>query len=466
MENKCKHFLSLLLALVMVVGLMPMTSAHAEETAVYQAAETAATDLGLSNVGDSAKFVIVSAVSPGKEMVANIGTSSANYTGFELAQRSAADNVAANAVWTITMVENGYTVSNGGLNVAVKADHQVALEADAVVQIKKGNNGTDDWVIHSDGWCLNDHDSFAGAFSGTSGSSNALSTFTNLVGGRSMLKLYAVTEVGTEPNEPESPLPADGLLAHYDFETVDGTTVANNVTTNTATTATLSGGAAVTNLNGGNVLGSSLQLTSAQDGMQLTNIVNAAESSFSVSMWYKLNTTSSVNVNLFQAGTIGGSSGRTILILQPNSTYKSYLTANDAVVTAASVERTEWQHITFVYDRDDGRGYFYINGEADNADGIAMGTTAPASTADMIVGRHRNVEGACNGLIDEVCIYNRALSAEEAKAIFDIKDPVVNAPTPPAPPAETVTLTVDVNDPQRLIDPFSQPCFRGNISSS
>ena len=164
MENKCKRALSLLLALVMVIGLMPVISARAEEGPVYQAADTAATDLGLSNVGDSGMFVIVSAVSSGKEMVANIGTNGAGQTGFELAQRSAADNVAANAVWTITMVEGGYTVSNGGLNVAVKADHQVALEADAVVQIKKGNNGTDDWVIYNDGWCLNDHDSFAGAF--------------------------------------------------------------------------------------------------------------------------------------------------------------------------------------------------------------------------------------------------------------------------------------------------------------
>ena len=147
MENKCKRTLSLLLALVMVIGLMPLSFAHAEEGPVYQAADTAATDLGLEAVGDSAKFVIVSAVSTGKEMVANIGTNGAGQTGFELAPRSAADNVAANAVWTITMVENGYTVSNGGLNVAVKADHQVALEEDAVVQIQKGNNGTDIYGI-------------------------------------------------------------------------------------------------------------------------------------------------------------------------------------------------------------------------------------------------------------------------------------------------------------------------------
>ena len=81
MENKCKRFLSLLLALIMVIGLMPTISVHAEEGAVYQAAQTAATDLALANVGDSAKFVIVSAVTPGREMIANPKTMSNGYMG-------------------------------------------------------------------------------------------------------------------------------------------------------------------------------------------------------------------------------------------------------------------------------------------------------------------------------------------------------------------------------------------------
>ena len=457
MKNKCKRYLSLLLALVMVIGLMPMGHARAEEGPVYQAADTAATDLGLNNVGDSGMFVIVSAVSPDKEMIANIGTNGAGQTGFELAPRSAADNVAANAVWTITMVEGGYTVSNDGRNVAVKADHQVALEENAVVQIKKGNNGTDDWVIYNDGWCLNDHDSFAGAFADSSGSSNALSTYTNLVGGRSMLKLYSVTELVTEP---EPAVPAEGLLAHYDFETVEDSTVINNVTSNETTVATLSGGAAVTDLEGENPLGSSLKLASAQDGLQLTDIVNAATSSFTVSMWYKMNGSSSVNVNLFQAGTIGGSTGRTILILSPESTYYTYLTGDNAKTpTANPVDRTQWQNITFAYDLETNKAYFYVNGVADNADGITLTGTA-LDVDDMIVGRHRGVEGAFDGLIDEVLVYDRVISAEEAKAIFDLTDSIVNPeipvdpdPTdPPVDPADAITLTVDVNDPQRVID--------------
>ena len=55
-----------------------------------------------------------------------------------------------------------------------------------------------------------------------------------------------------------------GLLAHYDFENVEGTQVANKVTSNTDTTATLSGGAAVTDLNGTNPLGSFPALSARQ----------------------------------------------------------------------------------------------------------------------------------------------------------------------------------------------------------
>ena len=126
-----------------------------------------------------------------------------------------------------------------------------------------------------------------------------------------------------------------GLLAHYDFETVEGTRVSNNVSTNTTTTAEIKNGASVVD---SGKLGKAMQITDNTQGMQMTNIVNAAESSFTVSMWYKLSGSSSANVNLFQAGTMGGSTGRTILILKPDSTYRTYLTAQN-VDTATSVDR-------------------------------------------------------------------------------------------------------------------------------
>ena len=238
----------------------------------------------------------------------------------------------------------------------------------------------------------------------------------------------------------------DGLLAHYDFESVDGTRVLNTVTNNNAT-ADLSGSASVADTDH---MGKAMQLSGG--GLQLMNIVNASVSSFSVSLWYKASSTSGSNVNLVQAGTIGGSTGRTILILAPDSNYQTYLTGDNAKVpTNATVNRTQWQHITFSYDVDTNKAYFFINGVADRAEGLTLSGTA-LNTADMIIGRHRNNgEGPFNGFIDEVRVYNKALSAEEAAAVYAYRPADLPEPEPEVP-GEAITLTVDVNSPERIID--------------
>ena len=135
----------------------------------------------------------------------------------------------------------------------------------------------------------------------------------------------------------------DGLLAHYDFESVNGTTVSSKVPGTATATATLSGNANVADTDH---MGRAMQLSGG--GLQLTNIVNASNSSFSVSLWYQASSASGSNVNLVQAGTIGGSTGRTILILDPDSRYYTYLTGDNAKTpTHAAVDRTQWQHIIF-----------------------------------------------------------------------------------------------------------------------
>ena len=235
----------------------------------------------------------------------------------------------------------------------------------------------------------------------------------------------------------------DGLLAYYTFEQGDA---ANSVTDNPTATAALSGNAAVVDTDH---MGKALQLSGG--GLQLTNVVNAAQSSFSVSLWYRADAVSGNNVNLVQAGTIRGSTGRTILILDPNSHYQTYVTGDNAKTpTTAAVNRTQWQHIIFSYDREAGKAYFFVNGVADRAEGLTLSGTA-LSTADMIIGRHRNDgEGPFLGLVDEVRVYNRVLTAQEAAAVY-----AHGATDEPEPPAEAITLTVDVNDPQRIIDSSS-----------
>ena len=220
----------------------------------------------------------------------------------------------------------------------------------------------------------------------------------------------------------------DGLLAHYDFESVNGTTVPSKVP-GTAT-ATLSGNANVADTDH---MGKAMQLSGG--GLQLNDIVNASNSSFSVSLWYKASSASGSNVNLVQAGTIGGSTGRTILILDPDSRYYTYLTGDNAKTpTHAAVDRTQWQHIIFSYDMNTGKAYFFVNGEVDRAEGLTL-SGAPLNTADMIIGRHRNNgEGPFNGFIDEVRVYNKVLTAQEAAAIYAYRPADLPEPEPEEPP--------------------------------
>ena len=242
---------------------------------------------------------------------------------------------------------------------------------------------------------------------------------------------------------------SNGLIAHYDFETVEGTSVTNKANAGKFE-GTLSGSAAIS---AGTKLGKSLQLGTAAGGMQLSNLVNASASSFSVSMWYKADRISGSNVNLVQAGTIAGGTGRTILILSPEQKYYTYLTGDNSKTPTAAVTPTEWQHVTFVYDQVNSKAYFYVNGKVDNAAGVTLSGTA-LDTADMIIGRHRNAnEGQFYGLIDEVRIYNKVLSADEAKAIYDAHaDLVKEEPVPEPGDTEAIVVTVDPKTVERTVD--------------
>ena len=221
----------------------------------------------------------------------------------------------------------------------------------------------------------------------------------------------------------------EGLLAYYDFETTtttetDSGTVTKVLNEKDAATyaGTLEGSATISNEDGTNAFGNSLKIGSALGGMQLENIINAKDSIFSVSMWYKSDvamvSSSGIKVNLVQAGTIGddgagATAGRTILILSNNSTYQTVLTgtvyeAKDANDTVVTVDPTKWQQVTYVYDKENSKAYFYINGVAVSEEGIDLGTTAPADVANMIIGRHRSTStdnGHLQGLIDEVRVY-------------------------------------------------------------
>ena len=105
-----------------------------------------------------------------------------------------------------------------------------------------------------------------------------------------------------------------------------------------------------------------------------------------------------------------------------------------------------WYYVAGVYDTAAGSLDIYVNGVLDN--GVLIGTIPTSqvdSTVNVNIGR-RTGGYYFNGFIDDVRIYNRALSQTEIQA--DMVTPIVApapSPTPTATPTATPTLIVRDN---------------------
>jgi hypothetical protein len=86
--------------------------------------------------------------------------------------------------------------------------------------------------------------------------------------------------------------------------------------------------------------------------------------------------------------------------------------------TKTSVKTGEWTHITFVADGKNDNKIFYLNGEPDAEQAGKINSRSTRSHVVVAVGHDRNAFIKPNyfeGLIDDIAIYLRALSAKEVK---------------------------------------------------
>lgn len=82
--------------------------------------------------------------------------------------------------------------------------------------------------------------------------------------------------------------------------------------------------------------------------------------------------------------------------------------------TSSSLNTGEWYHIAYTSDSATNTSKIYINGVQDGPDGTAN----TEMTTGMGIGYHSE-DTPFNGLIDEVAIFNRALTADEIAAIYN-----------------------------------------------
>ena len=93
----------------------------------------------------------------------------------------------------------------------------------------------------------------------------------------------------------------------------------------------------------------------------------------------------------------------------------------DVIVTSnGALEVGKWYHIVGVRRKSDGFNAIYRNGELDISAAIDAGKAITSNANSVNIARYETGNEYFPGLIDEVRIYNRALSADEIKALYEL----------------------------------------------
>ena len=137
-------------------------------------------------------------------------------------------------------------------------------------------------------------------------------------------------------------------------------------------------------------------------------------SDFSIALWVKPNENISATRGLIYKGADGSDEG---YYLRVDSTKKIRWKLNDGStdvsdLTTQTISQDVWTYITFVADRS-GNGQIYLNGVLDSDSVSSISSVGDiTSTENLYIGQY-NTTSEFNGSIDEVKIYDKALSATE-----------------------------------------------------
>lgn len=150
----------------------------------------------------------------------------------------------------------------------------------------------------------------------------------------------------------------------------------------------------------------------------------------------------------------GGSAYVVIASAQSSGTNNYFITSGSAFTA------NTWLHLVVVYDGSQAQTdkvKVYLNGvRKSGSTGGTFPSTLQDSTASLSLGGLNGVSSAFPGLIDQVKLFNRALSAAEVKAEYDAQDAGASSgfglePTPAASTATAIDAIVRTNSPNYTI---------------
>ncbi len=164
-----------------------------------------------------------------------------------------------------------------------------------------------------------------------------------------------------------------------------------------------------------------LEFDGVDDYINLRLKQSGENNSYAISMWIKVNQGhSNPSLILYAGGT-----GRLWVRQDPNSiTLNSYFGSGyDYWGSSVSTPKEEWFHIVGIFDKQ-GNQSIYLNGELKTSRDLSSSSHLPWDTGTFYLARNSgSYYNYFNGAISDVRIYDRALSEEEIKLLYDSYKP-------------------------------------------
>ena len=228
-------------------------------------------------------------------------------------------------------------------------------------------------------------------------------------------------------------IPTSGLVGYWKFDDGSGTSASDS--SGNGYTGTLYNGASWTSGKVNGALNFDSSLISAVD----QPLPSLAASSISISLWVYRTTLpmdgwwDALASRWYWSG-ITARQYQLVLaspeVMSPYTSEVNWMVSTDCsntpnIWSVTTISLNTWTHILVTYDKTTGVANIYINGQLDKTGSFGTaGLCSNLGSYPQQVGAKRDsIGGALNqpygGKIDEVAVYNRALTADEALAIYN-----------------------------------------------
>ena len=230
-----------------------------------------------------------------------------------------------------------------------------------------------------------------------------------------LYKIGATLKINTSINNDSL---QKGLVGYWSFDGKDMANITAYDRSGNTNNGTLTGGP--TRAIG--KLGQGLSFDGSNDYVRATrssSLNGAFDGAYSVSMWFKSNSSATIKTFYHISDASSGShmaffnyqSVGKVTMYSRNATLADTLESN-----TSNLNNDVWRMVTFIQTGTN--MLIYIDGVLDNS--RANGTLVTSSDIDLFIGARSFSDRFFPGLIDDVRIYNRALSADEIKRLYKI----------------------------------------------